>query len=264
MTARMATIRTMRRRTTRRTRTPRSIRTRERISSSTTASLPKIPTSRWTLERSRCVPLPLPTSLHQLTSTALQIPVASTSKLPAPKAKKVAPLAVAAGFNWDGEDAGEEAPQADEDSESDEEVVAEPESKKRGKDVLEDRTGASQAPSSLADFERLLLGSPNSSYIWIQFVAYYLGLSQVDKAREIGRRALKTINFREEQEKLNVWVALLNLENTYGTEASLTELFTEAAQSNDAKTVYLRLVDIYERTGKFEVSPFPSCFRVRR
>mgnify|MGYP001580326465 FL=1 len=182
--------------------------------------------------------------------------MASTSKLPAVKPKKVAPLAVVAGFNWEGEDAGEEAPQGDEESESDEEVVAEPESKKRRKDVLEDTTGASQAPSSLADFERLLLGSPNSSYIWIQFVAYYLGLSQIDKAREIGRRALKTINFREEQEKLNVWVALLNLENTYGTEASLAELFTEAAQSNDAKTVYLRLVDIYERTGKFEVRPF--------
>jgi hypothetical protein len=30
-------------------------------------------------------------------------------------------------------------------------------------------------------------------------------------------RALETINFREESEKLNVWVAYLNLENVYGT-----------------------------------------------
>lgn len=36
---------------------------------------------------------------------------------------------------------------------------------------------------------------------------------------------------------------------------TLEELFKEAAQSNDAKTVYLRLVDIYERCGKFEVRP---------
>jgi hypothetical protein len=29
-------------------------------------------------------------------------------------------------------------------------------------------------------------------------------------------RALQTINFREEVEKLNVWIAYLNLENVYG------------------------------------------------
>jgi rRNA biogenesis protein RRP5 len=30
-------------------------------------------------------------------------------------------------------------------------------------------------------------------------------------------RALRTINIREEQEKLNVWVAYINLENEYGS-----------------------------------------------
>ena len=34
-------------------------------------------------------------------------------------------------------------------------------------------------------------------------------------ARQVADRALKTINFREEQEKFNVWVARLNLENLY-------------------------------------------------
>lgn len=29
-------------------------------------------------------------------------------------------------------------------------------------------------------------------------------------------RALTTINYREESEKLNVWIAFLNLENAYG------------------------------------------------
>lgn len=55
---------------------------------------------------------------------------------------------------------------------------------------------------------------------------------------------------------MNVWVALLNLENSYGTEASLDAIFKEAAQSNDAKTIYLRLIDVYERSGKFEVRSF--------
>ncbi|KAK4705134.1 rRNA biogenesis protein RRP5, partial [Phenoliferia sp. Uapishka_3] len=146
------------------------------------------------------------------------------------------------------DDAEEEA-DANEESEE-EETIAEPKAKRS--DVLEDKTGASQAPTSIADFERLLLGAPNSSYLWIQFIAFFVALSQVDKAREIGRRALKSINFREEQEKLNVWVALLNLENSYGNAESLEELFKEAAQSNDAKTVYLRMIDIYERSNKFE------------
>ena len=145
----------------------------------------------------------------------------------------------------------------DDDSDDEEETIAaEPKQKRKDLSTLEDKTGdlASQAPTSVADFERLLLGTPNSSYLWIQYIAFYLGLSQADKAREIGQRALKSIHYREELEKLNVWVALLNLENTYGTEASLDAIFKDAAQSNDAKTIYLRLVDVYERSGKFEVS----------
>jgi hypothetical protein len=136
-------------------------------------------------------------------------------------------------------------------------AVEEP-TKKRKADLstLDDQTGDldSQAPKSVADFERLLLGSPNSSYLWIQFIAFYVGLSQLDQARKTGRRALSAINFREEQEKLNVWVALLNLETSYGDESTLEELFKEAVQSNDAKTVYLRMADIYHRSNKFEVN----------
>jgi hypothetical protein len=41
--------------------------------------------------------------------------------------------------------------------------------------------------------------------------------TEIEKARAIAHRALSTISFREEQEKLNVWCALLNLENLYGT-----------------------------------------------
>jgi len=182
-------------------------------------------------------------------------PVASTSKLPAPV--KAAPLAIKAGFDWDGNDKQEDK-QADVDSDSDEEEVIPAANGKAAarKDLstLEDKTGEleSTAPTSVADFERLLLGSPNSSFLWIQFVAFYVGLSQLDKAREVGRRALSAINFREEGEKLNVWVALLNLENAYGTQESLDELFKEAIQMNDAKTVHLKLVDILERAAKYE------------
>lgn len=153
------------------------------------------------------------------------------------------------------------------DEEEDEEEAPKPSATAAGKKpangltALDDRTGDldTQAPTSVADFERLLLGSPNSSYLWIQYIAFFVGLSQLDKAREIGQRALRTINFREEGEKLNVWVALLNLENSYGDETTLETLFKEAAQRNDAKTVHLRMIDIYERTGKYEVRPSAAC-----
>ncbi|GAA6036062.1 hypothetical protein JCM8097_006594 [Rhodosporidiobolus ruineniae] len=187
-----------------------------------------------------------------------ETPVASTSKLPAASPSS-APLAVSTGFNWDG-DEQEEAKQADDDeSSSDEDEALKASTSaakpvKKGLSTLDDRTGDldSQAPTSVADFERLLLGSPNSSYLWIQYLAFFVGLSQLDKARELAQRALRSIHFREEGEKLNVWVALLNLENAYGDEESLEKVFREAAQANDAETVYLKLVDIYERSGKIE------------
>jgi rRNA biogenesis protein RRP5 len=92
-------------------------------------------------------------------------------------------------------------------------------------------------------------------------MSFYLSLSQTDMARSISERALKTINYREEVEKLNVWVAKMNLENTYGTEQELETVFEVASRSNDSKTVYLRLVDIYERSGKYEVSLRCVCCR---
>jgi hypothetical protein len=44
--------------------------------------------------------------------------------------------------------------------------------------------------------------------------------TEIEKARAVAHRALSAISFREEQEKLNVWCALLNLENLYGTKVS--------------------------------------------
>ncbi|GAA6018426.1 hypothetical protein JCM11491_006993 [Sporobolomyces phaffii] len=194
----------------------------------------------------------------------MSAPVASTSKLPAVTAAKAAPLAVSTGFNWDGDENDNDEGDASEVSDEDDTLELEPSTsvvaagKKSASttklSALNDRTGDldSQAPTSVADFERLLLGSPNSSYLWIQYIAFFVGLSQLDKAREIGKRALTSISFREEGEKLNVWVALLNLENAYGDDSTLDDMFKNAAQSNDAKTVHLKLVDIYERSGKFD------------
>jgi rRNA biogenesis protein RRP5 len=163
-------------------------------------------------------------------------------------------LKLQGGFQWSG-NAEQSDAEAESEPSSDEEIEPSKKKKRRRKEIEHDFTADmhTKTPESNADFERLLLGSPNSSYLWIQYMSFQLQLSEVEKAREIGRRALKTINFREEVEKLNVWIALLNLENVYGTEDSLETTFKDAARHNDSKTVHLRLAFIFDQAEKYEV-----------
>lgn len=107
-------------------------------------------------------------------------------------------------------------------------------------------------PQDAAAFERLLLASPNSSLLWLQYMAHHLQATQIEQARAVAERALKTISFREEQEKLNVWVALLNLENMYGTEESLKKVFERALQFCEPMPVYQQLADIYAKSDKIK------------
>lgn len=58
---------------------------------------------------------------------------------------------------------------------------------------------------------------------------------------------------REEKEKLNIWVALLNLENLYGTPEALLKVFDEALRQNEPIDVFFKLVTIYQNSEKFEV-----------
>ena len=109
-----------------------------------------------------------------------------------------------------------------------------------------------RTPETIDDFERSVLLSPNSSIVWLRYIAFHLEQAEVDKARAVGERALKTINFREEQEKLNIWFALLNLENLYGTQASLDELLQRAIQYNEPIKIFNHLAQVYISTEKHE------------
>lgn len=162
-------------------------------------------------------------------------------------------LSLSAGFDWTASilDQAQEIEES-----SDDEDFTESKSKRhrRKKQIVEDKTIdiSTRAPESVADFERLIMGNPNSSVIWMNYMAFQLQLSEVDKAREIAERALKTINFREEGEKLNIWIALLNLENTFGTDEGLDEVFKRACQYMDSFTVHNKLLSIYVISDKFE------------
>ncbi|XP_018058355.1 PREDICTED: protein RRP5 homolog [Atta colombica] len=109
---------------------------------------------------------------------------------------------------------------------------------------------SNQAPNSIDQFDRLILSSPDSSLVWLQYMAYHLQATEIDKARAVARRAIKTINFREENERLNVWNAWLNLESRYGTAESLNDVFQEAVRTNDAYKVYMHMLTIHADAGR--------------
>lgn len=93
-------------------------------------------------------------------------------------------------------------------------------------------------PQTISDFERLVLKSPNSAQSWINYCNYFLNTIETEKARIICRRALNTINFRMEKEKLRIWLNLIKIEAKYGGTAKLHETIDEAAQTNDKLSLY--------------------------
>lgn len=128
--------------------------------------------------------------------------------------------------------------------------------KKRKAEIKIDRTGELDAngPQSVSDFERLLLGQPDSAELWVSYMAFQMQLSELGKAREIAERAIKTINIREETEKFNVWSAWLNLEVEYGNDETVEGVFKRACQYNDAQEVHENLISIYIQSEKYSVS----------
>ena len=53
-----------------------------------------------------------------------------------------------------------------------------------------------RTPETTDDFDRLVLSSPDSSLVWIRYMAYHLHSAEVEKARAVAERALKAISFR--------------------------------------------------------------------
>ncbi|KAI0308284.1 U3 snoRNP-associated protein Rrp5 [Multifurca ochricompacta] len=190
----------------------------------------------------------LDTDINSLAHKQLDATPISISVRPAPVLK------IQGGFQWSGDIPQEDAndPGVSEDSDTDEQPGRKKRKKKKQVELDLTADMHTKMPASNNDFERVLLGSPNSSYLWIQYMSFQLQLSEIDKAREIARRALNTINFREEKERLNVWIALMNLENVYGNEESLEVVFKDAARHCEPKTVHLRLAFILEESGKRE------------
>ncbi|CAG9462427.1 unnamed protein product [Pedinophyceae sp. YPF-701] len=107
------------------------------------------------------------------------------------------------------------------------------------------------APASETDFEQLVLASPNSSYVWIRYMAFLCSVGEVDKARKVADRALEGIDYREEEEKFNVWAARINLEAQFGQppgDAAMA-LFRRALPYCEPKKLHLLMLGVLQRVG---------------
>ena len=114
------------------------------------------------------------------------------------------------------------------------------------------RDAADRAPETAAEYEKLIMQTPRSSYAWLKFVAFHVSVGAYDDARACLERALKAIPASEEEERMNIWVAYLNLENKHGKPSPVeaTErTFKRACQVANPKKLHLTLAGVHERSG---------------
>merc|ERR1719348_871359 len=81
-------------------------------------------------------------------------------------------------------------------------------------------------------------------------MAMAMQAGEIGKAREVAKRAVNRINYRLEEEKMNVYLAWLNLENSFGNPEALDKVLKEALQCCDQFKVYSQLAVIYSQSGK--------------
>lgn len=94
-------------------------------------------------------------------------------------------------------------------------------------------------PTSVNDFERMLVSDYDQSYLWIQYMAFMLENLDSEAARRIAERAVKAVSMTAEDDKLNLWIAFMNLESKFGTTEQLQDVVKRALEVNDRKKVYL-------------------------
>ncbi|PHH88470.1 hypothetical protein CDD83_7496 [Cordyceps sp. RAO-2017] len=168
--------------------------------------------------------------------------------------KKAGGLGVGKKSSWSADpfaDSGSESEEQGQDGEAADEKKKKKRERRRA-EIQVDKTAELDAhgPQTTSDYERLLLSQPDSSKLWIAYMAFQMQVSELAKAREVAERAIKTINMREETEKLNVWVAYLNLEVSYGSKQAVEDVFKRACVYNDEQEVHERLASIYIQSEK--------------
>ncbi|XP_063696691.1 protein RRP5 homolog [Culicoides brevitarsis] len=105
-------------------------------------------------------------------------------------------------------------------------------------------------PSSVLDFDRLLTLNPDNGKLWIQYMQFHMKTFDIEKARGVGQRAIKVINYRNEKDKIKIWIELLRIEISHGTPDSFNILFREAVLRNQPLKIYSNTLSILIETNK--------------
>ena len=101
-------------------------------------------------------------------------------------------------------------------------------------------------------YEKLILKDRDNSLNWISYANYILDTLNLASARQIFERALKIVDIAKTKEKLNLWVAYLNLENIYGDKTSFEKIFERAKEVCDKKNLYQHAIKINIDSQKYE------------
>ena len=154
-------------------------------------------------------------------------------------------------FDWNDLEAGSQ-----EAKETESTVLTEKKKKKRLNEKqiaeIEENLAKNEAlPQSDAEYEKLLLSNPYSSHLWLRYASWLLSITEVTKAKAVLRKALKSIPSHMEEERNNIWLALMNLESEYGDEDSLETLYKEVKQNMEPKKVSMHLISIYETKKQY-------------
>jgi rRNA biogenesis protein RRP5 len=173
------------------------------------------------------------------------------------------PIGKDLGFEWDAKEASDDAALGKSTDQDSDKVALSKREKKRLREAREleilHREQAlrdgDQVPESAQEFEKLLIASPRSSFLWVRYMAFHVSCGAYEEAKEVAERVIVAIPASEESERMNVWAAYLNLENKYGTpspEEAVQKLFKRAVQIASAKHMYMTLISMYERNGQDE------------
>jgi len=106
-------------------------------------------------------------------------------------------------------------------------------------------TDANYQPKSAEEWRRKIVSDPHNSELWIKFLSFHLYSTEVEQARLVAEEALKTIDFGLIEERLNIWVALINLEIMFGNDDSVKKIVGRALEHNDQIKIYNHLISTY-------------------
>ncbi|KAH8383522.1 hypothetical protein KR009_009143 [Drosophila setifemur] len=131
-----------------------------------------------------------------------------------------------------------------------EKAKAEVKEEQRLREIEERNADPNARLETIDQYERLVISQPNNSMSWLKYIAFLLSNTEIEKARDLAKRAISTISFRETQELRNVWSARLNMELAYGS--NFEELLKEALNCNDPLEIYISVVDILKKNEQRE------------